>query len=535
MKEHDSDFLIIGSGIAGLTYALKLAQRLPEAKVNIVTKGAEDESNTKYAQGGIAVVLNELVDSFEKHIEDTLIAGDGLCNQAVVETVVKEGPKRLKELINWGVNFDTNPEGNFDMGLEGGHTQNRILHHHDITGFEIETKLLARIHNQPNIEVFTNYLAVDLITDSHLPNEGKANGSHANTCYGAYVLNAKTEEVSVFTARLTMLATGGVGRVYLNTTNPAIATGDGIAMAYRANAKITGMEFIQFHPTALKFRHFPPSFLISEAVRGFGATLLNGKGERFMIKYDTRMELASRDIVARAIDSEMKSSGNEYVYLDCRHLDIDKFKGKFSKIYSTLIGLGIDVSKDLIPVAPAAHYLCGGIDVDMHGQTSVENLLACGESAYTGLHGGNRLASNSLLEALVFAHRSYIHASTVWKEIEIPRIPSWSSWFKPILCGDEDFTATNKYVLGGLMSKCVGVVCCDEQLEDALEWITAAIQEVDRIYNAERISAGLVELRNLLVVASLIVKQSIERTENKGVFFKEKTVELNRSGSEISK
>lgn len=528
MADHYSDFLIIGSGIAGLTYALKLAQHLPEAKVNIVTKGAEDESNTKYAQGGIAVVLNEISDSFEKHIEDTLLAGDGLCNKSVVETVVKEGPERLNELINWGVNFDKNPDGHFDMVLEGGHTQNRVLHHHDLTGREIETKLLTQIRKQPNIKMFTNHLAIDIITEFQLSNAGIPNeGCKTDTCYGAYILNTKTDEVSAFTAKLTMLATGGVGQVYEDTTNPAIATGDGVAMAHRANAKITGMEFIQFHPTALKLGSSSPSFLISEAVRGFGAVLLNGRGERFMVKYDSRMELASRDIVSRAIHAELKVSGDESVYLDCRHLDIDQFKAKFSSIYGTLMGLGIDVSKDLIPVVPAAHYLCGGVDVDMYGQTSVQNLLACGECAHTGLHGGNRLASNSLLEALVFAYRSYLHASVVCKEIESPQIPSWNSSFKPILDRDEQLIATSKEVLQNLMSKHVGILRSDEQLEDTLDWITACTQKIDEIYNAGRISTCLVELRNLLIVGSLIVKQSRLRTENRGVFFKEKRVEVN--------
>ena len=531
MGKHHSDFLIIGSGIAGLTYALKLAQHLPEAKVSIVTKGAESESNTRYAQGGIAVVLNEIADSFEKHIEDTLIAGDRLCNRAVVEVVVREGPERLKELINWGVNFDTNPDGHFDMGLEGGHTQNRILHHSDITGFEIETKLLARIRKQPNIQVFTNHLAVDLITNEHLADLAEA--QKAKACHGAYILNAETDQISAFTARITLLATGGVGQVYQNTTNPAIATGDGIAMAYRANAEIKGMEFIQFHPTALKFGSQSPSFLISEAVRGFGAKLLNGRGERFMDKYDTRMELASRDIVSRAIHSEMNSSGDKCVYLDCSHLDIVKFKGKFSTIYSTLMNLGIDVSKDLIPVVPAAHYLCGGIDVDLHGQTSVANLLACGECAHTGLHGGNRLASNSLLEALVFANRSYVYAVAKWKEIEIPHIHSWSSFSKPTLEEDE-YISHSKQALQQLMSTHVGIIRCDKQLQEATCRISQLTHEVNQIYNNQKASVSLVELRNLLIIASLIVNQSKVRIENRGVFFKEFTNVGNDLKAEIS-
>src|SRR5690554_1377005 len=530
MKTHDSDFLVIGSGIAGLTYSLKLTQHLPEAKVSIVTKGAENESNTKYAQGGIAVVLNEVADSFEKHIEDTLVAGDGLCDRRVVEAVVKEGPQRLIELVNWGVNFDKNTDGRFDMGLEGGHTQNRILHHSDITGFEIETKLLSQIHKQPNIEVFINHLAVDLIVDRHLSTA--IAGQNSDSCYGAYILNADTGEVSAFTAKITMLATGGVGQVYQNTTNPVIATGDGVAMAYRANAKIAGMEFIQFHPTALKHGSSTQSFLISEAVRGFGAILLNAKGERFMAQYDQRMELASRDIVSRAIHSEMEGSGDECVYLDCRHLNIDKFKTKFSSIYSKLKELGIDVASDLIPVVPAAHYLCGGIDVDMKGQTTLKNLMACGECAHTGLHGGNRLASNSLLEALVFAHRSYLHAAAKWSEISKPHAFTWSV-FAQIAPDEERLIATTKEALQRIMSNHAGIIRCDTKLEQAAKHIGVFSREIQQIYEGPKLSVALVELRNLIIVASLIVNHSRERLENKGVFFKGNiTREDNRVGGD---
>ena len=389
-----TDFLIIGSGIAGLTTAIKLAEHSPSKNVLIITKADESESNTKYAQGGIAVVIDEVTDSFDKHIEDTLLAGAGLNDRNVVEMVVKEGPNRLKEFINWGAKFDLDKKGDIRLGKEGGHTENRIVHHKDITGFELEQTLLRKVAELDNIKLHQYYFNIDLITEHQLDRIDTTRSSSLR-CYGAYVFNQHTETIETIVARFTILATGGVGQVYETTTNPNIATGDGIAIAYRAKAKIADMEFVQFHPTALYDPGVSPAFLISEAVRGYGAHLKNKEGNRFVFDYDERGELASRDIVAKAIDSEMKKSGEDCVYLDCRHLDLKEFKEHFPNISKKCKSKGVLIEKDMIPVVPAAHYLCGGVDVNLKGQTSLENLYACGEVSRTGLHGANRLASNS--------------------------------------------------------------------------------------------------------------------------------------------
>ncbi|HWY98153.1 MAG TPA: L-aspartate oxidase, partial [Bacteroidia bacterium] len=416
------DFLVIGSGIAGLTYALKVAD---SGKVYIITKADEDESNTKYAQGGIAAVMHS-PDSFEKHIQDTLICGDGQCNEEVVRMVVRESSDRIKELIEWGTNFDKSSSGEYDLGREGGHSENRILHHKDITGKEIERALLAQVHKHPNIEIVTHHFAVDIITQHHL---GKP-VTHENkdiTCYGVYALNIKTGKVDTIIAKTTLMATGGTGNVYSATTNPVIATGDGVAMVYRAKGAITNMEFIQFHPTALYAPHLKPAFLISEAVRGAGAVLKTLDGKEFMQKYDKRGSLAPRDITARAVDNEMKMRGEEHVYLDCTKIDHNKFIEHFPTIYGKCLKEGIDCLKDYIPVVPAAHYMCGGIKVDMQGRSSLLNLYAVGECSCTGLHGANRLASNSLLEASVYAHHAAVNSIELAKSTTIPAsIPDWN-------------------------------------------------------------------------------------------------------------
>ena len=393
------DVLIIGSGIAGLSFALKIAKARPDLSVCVLTKSSKGETNTRYAQGGIAVVLDKLTDSFQQHIDDTLKAGGGLCNKKIVEMVVKKAPERLKELIEWGVEFDKNSNGQFSTGLEGGHSQSRILHHKDSTGFEIESKLLHHIGQFQNVTILPHHFALDLITDTSEKDDTK-------TCYGAYVLNEKDHTVKVFNARVTFLATGGSGQVYKTTTNPLVATGDGVAMAQRANAKISGMQFIQFHPTAFYQKDVNPSFLISEAVRGYGAYLVNNEGSRFVFEYDIKGELGTRDIVSKAIYCELWKSGKDNVYIDCRHLNIPDFKNHFPGIYKHCQNNGINISKDLIPVATAAHYQCGGITVNLKSQTSIINLYACGECSSTGLHGSNRLASNSLLEAVVFSHEA---------------------------------------------------------------------------------------------------------------------------------
>ena len=513
-----TDYLVIGSGIAGLTFALKTARHDPNASVLIITKSDESESNTKYAQGGVAVALDNKFDSFEKHIHDTLVAGDGLCDRDVVELVVREGVSRLNELVEWGASFDKlNQE--YHLGKEGGHTANRIVHHRDSTGLEIEKTLLMQIHRTPNITVLSHYFAIDIITEHHT-DAGLQPPTQTPTCFGAYVLNLHSKKIDKVLSRITLLATGGVGQVYKNTTNPIIDTGDGIAMAYRAGADIRNMEFVQFHPTALYVPNESPSFLISEAVRGFGAILRTQDGCEFMHTYDQRKELASRDIVARAIDHELKKRGEEFVYLDCRHLDINDFISQFPNIYLKCKDIGIDVATDLIPVVPAAHYLCGGISVDTNGRTSINNLYACGECSYTGLHGANRLASNSLLEAVVFAHRCYESATNRISQTTVQTaIPDWNA--EGTLDPSEQILITQtRKELQELMGSYVGIVRTSERLKRAMERIRIIQKETKNLYDRSILSPQLCELRNLVAVAYLIVKQSMQRKTNKGVFYR---------------
>ena len=504
------DFLVIGSGIAGLTYAIKVAKELPDVKIAIVTKSDENESNTKYAQGGIAVVTNKLNDSFSQHINDTIRAGDGLSDANIVEIVVTEGPKRLKELIEWGVNFDKENNGEFNLGLEGGHSENRILHHKDITGFEIEKRLLNQVHQNSNIQLFSQHFAIDLITKSDTDRTG---------CFGVYVFDEINNEVVPIKSKITLLATGGAGQIYKNTTNPTIATSDGIAMAHRAKAQINNMEFIQFHPTAL-FHSTTPLFLISEAVRGFGALLRNGSGELFMENYDARKELASRDIVSRAIDSELKKSGNDSVFLDCRHLNMTQFKSHFPNILKKMIDIGIDLKSDMIPVVPAAHYLCGGIAVNEFGQASIPNLYACGECAETGLHGGNRLASNSLLEALVFSERCFRDSVEAFKTTNYPDVIA--SCDKKISQPKElHLIATYKEQLQLLMTTHVGIIRTNKGLGIATNGLKDLHLKIEELYKNATISPQLIELGNMTTTAQLVVNQSMIRSGRKGVFYKE--------------
>ncbi len=513
-----TDFLIIGSGIAGLTTAIKLAEHFPKKKVLIITKADESESNTKYAQGGIAVVIDELTDSFDKHIEDTLKAGAGLNNPKVVEMVIKEGPKRLQELIGWGAAFDLDTKGNIQLGREGGHTEHRIVHHKDITGFELEQTLLRKVRELKNVQLHQFYFNIDLITEHQL-NKVDTTLDSDLTCYGAYVLNQQTETIETIIARFTILATGGVGQVYQTTTNPSIATGDGIAIAYRAKAKIADMEFVQFHPTALYEPGVSPAFLISEAVRGYGAYLKNKEGERFVFDYDKRGELASRDIVAKAIDSELKKSGEDCVYLDCRHLNIKDFKEHFPTIYAKCETKGVFIDKDMIPVVPAAHYLCGGVVVDLQGKTSIGNLYACGEVSQTGLHGANRLASNSLLEAIVYAHNI---AEAVKKEeasvVFCKQVPEWNTegTSKP-----KELVLINhtKSEVQQTMTKFVGIVRSNQRLERAVKRNKLWYEETEDLYKTTTLSVPLCELRNLISVAYLITQQSQVRKENAGGFY----------------
>ena len=523
-----TDFLVIGSGIAGLTYALKVAQECPSKKVTVLTKTQSDETNTKYAQGGIAGVMDFDKDSFDKHIEDTLIAGDGLCNRHTVEIVVKEGVERIKEIIEWGAQFDKEPDGDFKLGKEGGHSEFRILHHKDVTGKEMERALLAAIAKKKNIELISHCFVVDIITQHHL-GFLITKATPDIECYGVYVLNLQSNKIEKILSSITLLATGGNGQVYRTTTNPAIATGDGVAMIYRAKGRIENMEFIQFHPTALYEAGVRgQSFLITEAVRGDGGILRNQNGEAFMGRYDERKDLAPRDIVARAIDNEMKINGTEHVYLDCCHFSKEKFTEHFPNIYDKCLSVGIDITKDMIPVAPAAHYSCGGIKTDDWGKTSIKNLYAAGECASTGLHGANRLASNSLLEAMVFAHRAYLHSVQVIKEVkktsptggslEGAAIPNWKA--DGTNAPKEMILITQSVKeLKLLMSDYVGIVRNNERLHRAMKRLDLLYEETEALYEKTEVSPQLCELRNMITVAYLIVKCAELRHESRGLHF----------------
>ena len=520
-----TDFLVIGSGIAGLTYALKIATEYPDKKVLVITKTDADETNTKYAQGGIAGVWDAEKDSFAKHIEDTLIAGDGLCNEDVVEIVVKEGPDRIRELINIGTNFDLKDNGQYALGKEGGHSENRILHHKDITGKEMERAMLERVTNTPNIILNNHCYVVDLITQHHLGYLVTKSTTDI-TCYGVYVLDLHTNKIEKILSEYIMIATGGCGQAYRTTTNPRIATGDGIAMVYRAKGRIENMEFVQFHPTALFEPGVSPSFLITEAVRGDGGILRNSKGEAFMTEYDPRKDLAPRDIVARAIDNEMKKEGTSNVYLDCRHMGKEAFIHHFPNIYEKCLSIGIDVTRHMIPVAPAAHYSCGGIKTDEWGRTSIRNLYACGECSSTGLHGANRLASNSLLEAMVFAHRIFLdtinRVSAKNKEDVCDKIfksiPDWIA--KGTGLPKEMILITQSLKeLQFIMSDYVGIVRSDVRLRRAMKRLDLLYEETEVLYRSTKVSPQLCELRNLITVGYLIVKGAEFRKETRGLHF----------------
>ncbi len=510
----ETDFLVIGSGIAGLMYALKVAKF---GKVCLVTKSKIDDTNTNYAQGGIATVTYK-PDSKKKHIEDTLKAGDGLCNKDVVEMVVSEGREMVEKLIEYGTKFDTKPDGDFDLAKEGGHSENRILHYKDKTGFEIQRALVEKIKSCPNIEILENHFAIDLLTQ-HQMGYAVIREKTKIECYGAYVLNNKTNEIDTILSKITYIATGGIGNIYHTTTNPEIATGDGIAMVYRAKGIIENMEFVQFHPTALYNLKERPSFLITEAIRGFGAKLLTFDGKCFMQKYDVRKELASRDIVARAIDNEMKISGSEYVYLDCTNISKEDLEGHFPNIYKKCLETGIDITKDYIPVVPAAHYLCGGIKVNKKGRTSIKNLYAGGEVAATGLHGANRLASNSLLEAVVYANISAkISAKKIGKIKINNEIPNWNDEGTNDL--EEMILITQEFKeLQQIMSNYVGIVRSNLRLKRAMSRLEILNRETEKQYNKSKVSFKICRLRNAINVAYLIIEMAAKRKESRGLHY----------------
>ena len=517
-KIQHTDFLVIGSGIAGLSFALKTAIQFPKSRVVIVTKNEKNECNTKYAQGGIATVWDKTVDSFEQHIKDTLRAGDDICDEDVVKMVVKEAPARLQELIDWGTQFDKKSDGSYSLGREGGHSQDRILHHKDVTGAEIERALLVQIEQKENIDFYDYHYAIDLITE-HQVKRKQTKRQEKITCFGAYVLDVKKNIVKTFSSKVTMLATGGNGQVYNTTTNPVVATGDGIAMAYRAKAEISEVEFIQFHPTALFNPGEYPAFLISEAVRGEGAILRDFDGNRFMKKYDEREELASRDIVARAIDNELKLSGAPHVYLDCTHMDFEEFKKHFPNITAKCASLGIDVRKDYIPVSPAQHYICGGVDVNKKAKTSIKNLYACGEVTRSGLHGANRLASNSLLEGIVYAHNACENLKKRFHKINNPdNIPVWND--SGVVKNMEKILITHdRNEVKTIMSNYVGIVRSNERLLRAERRLKGLYEDNKRLYDHSELSVDLCELRNLITTAYLITQFSKNRKENKGGFY----------------
>lgn len=506
-----TDFLILGSGIAGLSFAIE-ASRL--GTVAVVTKKETFESNTNYAQGGIAAVFDSL-DRFEFHINDTLVAGAGLCNEEVVKFVVMEGPDRIEQLIRWGVEFTKAQETNtslYDLGREGGHSMRRVLHAKDLTGKEIERALNDKSSGNPNIRIYENHVAIDLIV--------RCDGVNAPAkCLGAYVFDVDHNEVHTFRAKFIMLSTGGAGKAYLITTNPDIATGDGIAMAYRAGAKVSNLEFIQFHPTCL-YHPAAKSFLISEAVRGEGGILKLKNGATFMERYHPMQSLAPRDIVAKAIDTELKKSGDEYVLLDITHKGSDFIISRFPNIYETCLGFGIDITKEPIPVVPAAHYTCGGVSVNACGETNIERLFACGEVSCTGLHGANRLASNSLLEAVVFSHRSFKRISEQFSATTQDNtfIPAWDP--RGATESDESVVVSHNWdEIRSCMWNYVGIVRSNKRLARADRRIEMIIREIDEYYRNFIITRDLLELRNITLVAKLIVTCAMMRKESRGLHF----------------
>ncbi len=512
------DFLVIGSGVAGMSYALQVAAS-NKGKVALVCKTTLDEANTAKAQGGIASVTNLEIDNFDKHIHDTMVAGDYISDPAAVEQVVKGAPEGIRNLVKWGVNFDRKEDGAFDLHREGGHSEFRILHHADDTGFEIQRGLMEAVKRHPDITVLEHHFAVEIITQHHLGIEVTRRTPDIE-CFGAYILNPDTKKIDTFLSRVTVLATGGCGAVYASTTNPVIATGDGIAMAYRAKATVKDMEFVQFHPTALYHpTETHPAYLITEAMRGYGGILRLPNGEEFMQKYDERLSLAPRDIVARAIDKEMKIHGIDHVCLDVTHKDAEETKKHFPNIYAKCLSIGIDITKQYIPVTPSAHYLCGGILVDLNACSSIKRLYALGECSCTGLHGGNRLASNSLIEAVVYAEAAAKHSLAHLDEYTYNNmVPEWND--EGTLTNEEKvLIAQDLREVAQVMSAYVGIVRSDLRLRRAWVRLDLLYEETEELFKRVKATKDICELRNVINVGYLITRQAIERKESRGLHY----------------
>ncbi|MDR1757360.1 MAG: L-aspartate oxidase [Bacteroidales bacterium] len=508
------DFLVIGSGIAGLSFALKAANY---GKVCVVTKARVDDTSTKYAQGGIAAVIYS-PDTYEKHVQDTMTAGDDLSDRNIVELTIRESTERVMELVEWGVDFDKTTSGRFALAKEGGHSEFRVLHHKDITGFEIEQKLVKAVQQHPMIEILEEQLALEIITQHHL-GVIVTHRTPDKTCFGAYVYSPATREVNAILSKITMICTGGIGNVYSNTTNPPVATGDGVAMVYRAKGTVRGMEFVQFHPTSLYYPPESPAFLITEAMRGAGAVLRDTQGRTFMEKYDHRGSLAPRDIVARAIDNEMKISGKESLFLDATVIPKTEIFNHFPNIYAKCLSIGVDITRDFIPVVPAAHYSCGGIATNEWGETSIHHLFAAGECASTGLHGANRLASNSLLEALVFSHRACQRAVQLLPALSFQEnVPAWSTE-GTVLNEEMGLITTSKKELQTIMSNYVGIVRSNLRLKRAFDRLEILYRETEELYKQSTLNPEICELRNMINVGYIIIKHAMERKESRGLHY----------------
>ncbi len=512
------DYLIIGGGVAGMSYALKVAGH-GKGKVALVCKTTLDEANTAKAQGGIASVTNMELDNFEKHIHDTMEAGDYISDPAAVEQVVRCAPSAIEDLLRWGVNFDKDKDGHFDLHREGGHSEFRILHHADDTGWEIQRGLMEAVRKEKRITVLENHFAVEIITQHHLGQEVTRRTPDIE-CYGAYILDPDTKKIDTFLARVTLMATGGTGAVYETTSNPDIATGDGIAMVYRAKGTVKDMEFVQFHPTVLyNPAETHPAYLITEAMRGYGGILRLPNGEEFMSKYDRRLSLAPRDIVSRAIDREMKTHGLDHVCLDLRHKDPEETRHHFPNIHAKCLSIGIDITRQMIPVVPSAHYMCGGIKVDLNARTSIRRLYAVGECSCTGLHGGNRLASNSLVEAVVYADKAAADSMAHIQDYAFNEaVPEW----------DDSGTMTNEERIliaqdvrevGQIMTNYVGIVRSDLRLHRAWNRLDLIYEETEELFKRVKATREICELRNMVNVAYLITRQAIERKESRGLHY----------------